>query len=105
MTTKLIFLDDMRSPPSEEWELARDPFKAYESILNAHDAGQAIIISLDHDLGENIPTGYDLLNWLERDIATQDNFLPDISFRIHSGNPVGCTNMERAIQAIERRLL
>jgi len=103
-STSFIFLDDVRQPPSMHWDIARDAKSAYVLIREAYDAGREIVVSLDHDLGENIPTGYDLLNWLEKDIATTD-FRPKIAFAIHSANPVGRTRMEQAIRAIESRLL
>ena len=100
--TLFIFLDDIRDPPSDEWIVVRDAVTAYHHIVDAWVAGRTIVISLDHDLGEDIPTGYDLLNWIEKDIATDDYLRPNISFRIHSANPVGRDNMTRAIGAIER---
>jgi hypothetical protein len=95
-----IFLDDIRMPPDDCWLAVRTADAAYELIRNAF--GQEMTISLDHDLGENIPTGYDLLNWLENDIARNPDFRPRITFQIHSANPVGRANMERAITSIER---
>lgn len=102
---KFIFLDDVRMPPSTHWYVARTAEEAYVLVRDFAMAGEQIVLSLDHDLGENIPTGYDLLNWLERDIYTETGFRPDIAFRIHSANPVGRANMDRAIKAIERLLL
>jgi len=102
--TSFIFLDDIRLPPSLQWDIARDAHAAYALIREAYDAGREIVVSLDHDLGEDIPTGYDLLNWLERDVATTD-FRPTIAFAIHSANPVGRVRMEQAIRAIEAKLL
>lgn len=102
---RFIYLDDVRIPPSNHWEVARTAEHAYVLFREAVEAGQEIVLSLDHDLGEDIPTGYDLLNWIERDVVTEKNFRPNITFSIHSANPVGRMNMERAIKAITRRLL
>jgi len=99
-----IYLDDIRNPPSGDWTVVRSSEEAYSLISNACSRGQKMIVSLDHDLGENNSTGYDLLNWLERDIAKDEDFRPKIMFYIHSANPVGCDNMRRAIQSIERLL-
>jgi hypothetical protein len=88
-------------PPSKHWTVVRTPEAAYALIRDAQSRGQEMVLSLDHDLGEDIPTGYDLLNWLEKDIVTEQNFCPKISFQIHSANPVGRDNMARAIRAIE----
>lgn len=87
------------------WEIARTAEEAYRLIREAAKAEQEMVVSLDHDLGEDIPTGYDLLNWLEKDIATEEGFRPVIAFRIHSANPVGRQNMDMAIRSIERMLL
>lgn len=102
--TTFIFLDDVRIAPSRTWITAKTAEEAYELVIEATKADIAIVISLDHDLGEFIPTGYDLLNWIEKDIATT-SFRPNIAFSIHSANPVGRVRMEQAIRAIEARLL
>lgn len=63
-------------------------------------------ISLDHDLGLATPaaerTGYDVLAWLEEEVATGrwDWGVPVI--QIHSANPDGWRKMEQAIRSIER---
>jgi hypothetical protein len=46
--------------------------------------------------------GYDVVLWLEREVAEGRWVfrLPEIS--VHSANPVGRTRMERAIASIER---
>lgn len=103
--TSFIFLDDVRIPPSRDWMLCRDTDIAWCAIIDAVMDSRPIVLSLDHDLGEDIPTGYDLLNKLEREIATRDDFRPDIVFAIHSANPVGRVRMEQAIRAITARLL
>lgn len=99
-----IYLDDIRTPPDDNWVVVRNAYQAYAGIKCFAMMGKTMVVSLDHDLGENTPTGYELLNWLERDIVTDSNFRPDISFQIHSANPVGRENMARAIQAIGKRL-
>ena len=103
--TAFIFLDDIRMPPSVDWLIARNAEEAWILIQEAQQDGKRIIASLDHDLGEDIPTGYDLLNWLEKEIVTNDDFRPNIDFAIHSANPVGRVRMEQAIRAITARLL
>lgn len=103
--TRFIFLDDVRNPPGDGWVVARNAGAAYFLLREAVSLGETIVLSLDHDLGEDTPTGYDLLNWLEKDIVTEPSFRPDIAFQIHSANPVGRMNMARAIAAIEERLL
>ena len=99
-----IFLDDLRDPPSDEWVVVRTAETAYEAILAGNKADKDMVVSLDHDLGEDIPTGYDLVKWIYKDIATDEDFRPKISFLIHSMNPVGRENMVGTIKSIERML-
>lgn len=99
-----IFLDDVREPPSDQWIVVRTAEKAYEAVRHYYLEGKELVLSLDHDLGEDIPTGYDLLNWFEKDIVTDSAFRPNISFMIHSANPVGRENMARAINVIRQFL-
>lgn len=107
--TTYIFLDDVRMPPDDgnKWTVVRHIDDAWASIVTAwhtsHGRGE-IVISLDHDLGEDIPTGYDLVKHIECAVATQHEFKPKLEMRIHSANPVGRQNMERGIQSIYRLL-
>ncbi len=82
----------------------RNAKTAYWLIRESTKVGMKIVLSLDHDLGDDEPTGYDLLNWIEKDIATEENFYPDILFYMHSANPVGRMNMQMAIRAIKKLL-
>ncbi len=102
--TLFIFLDDLREPPSDKWVIVRTAETAYEAILAGNKAGKDMVVSLDHDLGEDIPTGYDLVKWIYKDIAIDENFRPQISFLIHSMNPVGRENMANTIKSIEGML-
>jgi hypothetical protein len=58
------------------------------------DLGWPLWISFDHDLGDNVPTGYDLARWLvEQDL--DGNQMPDqFEYRVHSANPVGAANIQ-----------
>lgn len=49
------------------------------------------VVSCDNDLGEGVPEGYKLLDWLE---ATGHN----VPIRIHSANPVARARMKAIIQ-------
>jgi hypothetical protein len=52
-------------------------------------------ISFDHDLGDNVPTGKDLANWLvEQDMQGIIKFPTNFEFHVHSANPVGRQNIE-----------
>jgi len=55
-------------------------------------------LSLDHDLGQdenknNLPTGYDLVCWMER-----TGIWPSGDIFVHSMNPVGAKKMIDALQ-------
>lgn len=95
-----LFIDDIREAPDQSWILYRS---YYEAFSFACDFGDFITeISLDHDMGENEPTGYDFLCRIEGIIYQQRKFLRKCKFTIHSANPVGRKNMEAAINSIER---
>lgn len=104
LDTIFIFLDDVRNPQGSHWIVVRTAEDAYTLIREMMSTGLPVVASLDHDLGENMTTGYDLLNWLEKDIATDEQFRPNITFQIHSANPVGRMNMDMAIRSIMRML-
>ena len=92
-----LFLDDVRPAP-DGWH--RVPtVAAAKALLTSNEKINEI--SLDHDLGEGQETGYDLLKWIERQVAIV-GFVPPPIIKIHSANPVGKKNMEAAIERIKR---
>lgn len=95
-----IFLDDIRDPPDNTWKVYRDP----RDVNFMKDIYNADIVSFDHDLGEGVPTGYDVLRTIEEEVFRQGlwarNGAPELL--IHSANPVGCSSMDAAIKAIYR---
>lgn len=102
-----LFVDDERLPPTldKDWVLVRDPNIAM--LLMQNYPGQIEILSLDHDLGNNVPTGYDIAAWLEKEILspgpwkTQPISIPKI-LRVHSANPVGRLRILQAFESIAR---
>ena len=93
-----IWVDDIRTPPSEEWTWVKSVNDAITEIiyneLNVEYEGEIYIISLDHDAGDYASDGGDyirLLDWLEE---TGRNY----PIRIHSMNPVGIQNMRAIIR-------
>jgi hypothetical protein len=96
-----VWLDDLREAPAG-WVRIKTPEEAIELLR----AGEVTELSLDHDLGLDTEdaerTGYDVLLWLEREVAEERWGFPLPSIRIHSANPVGRARMERAIASIER---
>lgn len=97
MNTKL-WIDDERKP-TLDWDWARN----YTDGLYLIATGDYVLVSMDHDLGDpNGNTGYDILCEVERQIAKGGWWVPLPEFIVHSANPVGRANMERAIAAIRR---
>jgi len=98
-----VWLDDRRSPhPNpEEWIWVTTPDEAIELLRR----GDVTELSLDHDLGlldgERELTGYDVVVWMEREVATQ-GFVPPETIRVHSSNASAAPKMERGIEAIRR---
>jgi hypothetical protein len=77
-----LFLDDLRPCP-EGFMLARNVKEAMYYMKNYH----INILSLDHDLGENEPTGYDFTIWMVGYGMWADKIY------LHTSNPVGRANM------------
>lgn len=58
-------------------------------------------LSLDHDLGDdNRGTGYDVIKWIEEQVATS-NFVPP-KIKVHSANISARKKMELGIESIVR---
>ena len=89
-----IFLDDERQPP-KGWILARWPHEVIELIEN----NDVEVVSLDHDLGDDsIGTGYDVVLWLEEQVALKKIKPPLI--KVHSANISARKKMIAGIQNI-----
>ena len=100
-----IWLDDIREPPEDYtvWCGSVKEVKGWLRMWFKHSSASGCCeISLDHDLGENQPTGYDLIKWLEEKVMRQGCSFPKI--RVHSANPVGRKNIEAAVKRIEKYL-
>ncbi len=91
-----VWLDDERDPRSYGNEGFRW-FKTGEALIAwMEENGMESIanISLDHDLGSGRMTGYDVIAWMERQVA--DGKAPPKRIRIHTQNPVGKNRMMAA---------
>lgn len=91
-----LFLDDVRNP---DWVHPHDPDgwtvcrNMDEAVATVNSQGWPRMISFDHDLGHNIPTGHDFAKWLvELDLNTA-GMPQDFDFVVHSANPVGAENI------------
>lgn len=85
-----IWLDDVRPAP-EGWRWCKTVDEV--KLLMFFESESVTEMSLDHDLGEGQPTGYDLCKWM-----AAENIWPTKSVGIHSMNPVGRNNMNAIIQ-------
>jgi len=93
----MLWLDDRRPAPGPHWLVA----KTSEEAIALLSTEQVEWISFDHDLvGDD--TGMKVVDWLDRKQFDQNDYaLPGYS--VHSGNPVGASNIRRAMEAIYRR--
>lgn len=91
-----IFLDDERKAP-KGWIPVRWPQDAINLLKN----NQVEIISLDHDLGNDSKgTGYDVILWIEEQVAL-GKMLPPV-IQVHSANPSAKQKMISGINSINR---
>jgi len=95
-----VWLDDVRKAPSgwihfEEIESLKSYYKKHHKNIKE--------MSLDHDLGDNIPPGYEFLLWLEEMVYT-GKYTKVPVIRVHSANPVGKRRMEQSIKSINKRI-
>lgn len=96
-----VFLDDdyENRPTPEGWIRARWPNEVIEYLKT----GNVEEISLDHDLADKSIqeiTGYDVLEWIEKEVYLNKFKPPKIS--IHTSNPSARKKMELAKNSIER---
>jgi hypothetical protein len=96
-----VWLDDRRTPPEDGWVWLRTP----EETIELLQGGDVTELSLDHDLGlldrEREATGYDVVLWIEEQVATA-GFLPPEVIKVHSSNSSAAPKMERGIASIRR---
>jgi len=95
-----LYLDDIRNPKTEGWDIVRSYTEFVEWIINN---GLPNEISLDHDLGESDEkTGYDASKWLCEYCI--ENGLPIPEYNVHSANPVGKENILAILKTYKERL-
>jgi hypothetical protein len=87
-----LYLDDIRVPDtSRTWVIARSCGEAQTLVSRL---GMPDFISFDHDLGDEVPTGYDFAHWLvECDLDKKYCFSKDFTYAVHSANPPGAANI------------
>ena len=96
-----IFLDDIRNPPNDSWVIIRSTEELITFYQENHK--DIDILSLDHDLGDGLKTGYDFLLWLEERVFHGKINLPNCII-VHSANSVGQLNMIQKIRTIFERI-
>jgi len=92
-----LWLDDLRLMKPEYNFHAKTAQEAIEVLKS----GKVTHISFDHDLGpEEAGTGYDVAKWIEE--AAYNNEIQPLEWQIHSANPIGAKNIEKAMMSAER---
>jgi hypothetical protein len=96
-----VYLDDLRQGPFNGQNSDVEFYKYWQTwivcrstsqVVDLLKAGLVDRLSLDHDLGDNMPTGYDLCKWMG-----DNNCWPKGDIVIHSSNPVGARNMKEYV--------
>jgi len=86
-TQMKLWLDDMRPAPDDSWLRVTTALDAIKLLTRL----EFIEVSLDHDLGLEPQTGYDVLTWIEKCIVEREVFgilKPKIPIlKVHTANP------------------
>lgn len=90
-----LWLDDERPAP-EGWHHITDAHEAVRLL----GAGGVTHVSLDNDLGEGKPEGYQVAKWIE--VGACLGTLPRLTTAVHSMNPVARKNIESALRNADR---
>lgn len=88
-----VYLDDARDTP-DGWHRVYWP----EEAIALLKTGAVERISLDHDLGDPVRTGYDVILWIEEAVATT-NFMPP-KILVHTSNTSARFKMNAGVQKI-----
>jgi len=95
-----LWLDDLRTPPDDSWRWCRSAEEAY---LRIRVHGIPNVISLDHDLGENQPSGLDVAKYIIfQDMLRVHKMPDDFQFHVHSANPCGRDNIQSLLDSYLR---
>lgn len=90
-----LWLDDERPAP-RGWYHCKDPEYAIQ-LLKTRSVEE---ISLDHDLGLNVLSGYDVAKAIEEGAFRCQ--IPPIKWSAHSANPVGRKRIEEAMRNADK---
>ena len=87
-----LFIDDERFPNENDWHIVRN-MKQFKKWIDKN--GCPNLISFDHDLGFNEPTGYDICKYFCNEVLNGQISLPkNFTIYVHSQNPIGKKNIE-----------
>jgi len=87
-----IYLDDIRTPHDSHWLVVRSVEDFKERVLSAPIP--IIAFSFDHDLGENVPTGYDAAKWFVEYAMDNKEVAQNLkTVIVHSDNTPGRENI------------
>lgn len=87
-----VWLDDVRPMP-EHFDVH---VKTAQEAIDLLKTGKVTRMSLDHDLGNDFMTGYDVAKFVEQ--AAFEGTLAPLRFSLHTDNPVGRKNMAAALR-------
>ena len=95
-----LYIDDLRSPPSRKWAVAR----SYDAVIwHIENVGLPLYLSFDHDLGDDVPSGYDIAKMLiDYDLDGKIDLSKVIQVNVHSANPVGAENIREVFSSYFR---
>lgn len=86
-----LFVDDIRDPVDESWEVARSSSQAIQFIKIW---GMPSEIAFDHDLGGD-DTSMRIIGFISEELCSSRIKLPSgFKYSIHSVNPVGRYNIK-----------
>lgn len=85
-----IYVDDLRILP-KDFDLIFKSAEEFLEWLDNKDNLHIELLSLDHDLGKDLMTGYDLVKVLVERLKNKKLTLSKIKF--HTSNPTGHKNM------------
>lgn len=90
-----LWVDDLRAAPPGFNAHAR----TYAEAIRYLKSGRVVVISLDHDLGDE-KSGYDVAKWIEEKASYGQ--IPPIAWTVHSANPPGASRIVQALKKAER---
>lgn len=96
-----IWVDDVRPMPRDYNYWARSVYDSILMIEDYIDEKKEILIDLDHDSETYHYDGGDYVNilkWMELRKHFDGIDYSNVTFKIHSMNPVGCYSMEQIIK-------